>query len=175
VTTTETETHTAAIPTTPVVAGPTTTATRACPLISLPAVMVIVGQRLDHSTVRTSGGQAVGCDFYPITTGPLATKENLPKEGYPSAQIEVATYPSAESARQVLAIVSRAGGSPSLQSVGGQAAETYQTRFYPPDGRSDWACAFIKSSKLVTVLVAEATSDGQTNVLTLAERLYAHV
>jgi hypothetical protein len=85
-----------------------------------------------------------------------------------------ATYPSAESARQLLAIVSRAGGSASRQSIRGLTAETYQTRFYPPDGHSDWACAFIKRSHLVTVVVADSTSSGQTDAVNLARTLAAH-
>jgi hypothetical protein len=169
VTSTRTITRTpAAVPTSPVVAGPTTTTRKDCPLVRLAAATPIIGQRLDHSTVRQSGGKTVGCDFYPITSGVLAQKERLPKNGFPSARITITTYPSAESARQVLAIVSRAGGSPSRQSVAGLVGETFQTRFYPPDGKADWACAFIKGPKLVTVVVAESTSEGQTIVTDLA-------
>lgn len=156
-----------AIPATPVAAGPTTTTIGRCPGISLAMAMSIIGQRLDHVTVQISGGQPVGCKFYPITTG-YAGSEHLPTKGYPSAQISIATYPSARSARQGLAIVSRAGRSPSLQSVDGRVAETFQTRFYPPDGNADWACAFLKGPKLVTVLVAERTGTGQANALALA-------
>lgn len=162
----------AAIPTTPVVAGPTTSATRDCPLVPLTVVMPSIGQRLAHSTVQTSGGTTVGCKFYPVATG-LGESENLPGKGFPSAQITLTTYPSAESARQVLAIVSRAGGSPSLQSIDGLVAETFQTRFYPPDGQADWACAFIKGSRLITVLVAENTGQGQANAVALAEAFTA--
>ncbi|PZS16069.1 MAG: hypothetical protein DLM57_11275 [Pseudonocardiales bacterium] len=124
--------------------------------------------------MQTSGGKTVGCKFYPITTG-LATSEHLPTKGFPSAQITFTTYPSAESARQVLAIVSRAGGSPSLQSIDGLVAETFQTHFYPPDGEADWACAFIKGPKLITVLVAEPTGQGQTNAIALAEAFASKV
>ena len=178
----ETVTHTqtvtrspAAIPTTPVIAGPTTSASRDCPLIRLAVAMPIIGQRLDHATVQTSGGKTVGCEFFPITSGSLAKSEKLPKNGFPSARITVTTYPSAESARQVLAIVSSAGGSPSLQSIDGLVGETFQTRFYPPDGDGDWACAFIKGSKLVTVVLAESTGEGQTNALGLAQQFAAAV
>jgi hypothetical protein len=135
--------------------------------------MPIIGQRLDHATVQTSGGRTVGCRFYPITTGPLAISEHLPKHGFPSARIAVTTYPSAESARQVLAIVSDAGGSPALQSIDGLVAETFRTHFYPPDGKTDWACAFIKGPHLVTVLLAEPTSQGQSNVMDLAKAFAA--
>ena len=163
-----------AIPTTPVAAGPTTSTTKRCPWISVAGATSIIGQRLDHATVQTSGGKAVGCIFFPITSG-YAGSEHLPKDGFASARITVATYPSARSARQVLAIVSRAGHSPSLQSVDGLVAETFQTRFYPPDGDSDWACAFIKASKLTTVLVAEPTGAGQLNALALAHAVAAKV
>jgi hypothetical protein len=176
-TVTETQTLTrppAAIPTTPVLAGPTTVTSRECPLVRLATVVPIIGQRLDHSTVQTSGGKTVGCEFYPITAG-LAQSEKLPKHGYPSARITVTTYPSAESARQVLAIVSRAGGSPSRQPVAGLVGETFQTHFYPPDGGADWACAFIKGPRLIAVVVAEATSGGQKNVVDLADALATHV
>jgi hypothetical protein len=143
-------------------------------LVSKATVKAMVGQRLDHSTVQTSGGKTVGCEFYPITAGPLAISENLPRHGRPSVRITVVRYPSAESVRQVLATVSRAGGSPSRQSVGGHVAETYQTHFYPPDGNSDWACAFTTGSKLVTVFVADPTSSGQTDALDLARNLAPH-
>jgi hypothetical protein len=164
-----------AIPTTPVVAGPTTAAIKDCPLVSLAVATPIIGQRLDHSTVQMSGGKTVGCEFYPITTGPLATSENLPRNGFPSARIIVTTYPSAESARQVLAIVSRAGGSPSLQSIDGLVGETFRTHFYPPDGEADWACAFIKGPQLVTVLLAESTSAGQATVVAFAKAFASRV
>lgn len=156
------------IPTRPVAVGPINSTTRRCPWVSTAVVMRIIGQRLDRSTVQTRGGKTVGCTFYPITTG-YATSEHLPTHGFPSARITVTTYQSAVSARQVLAIVSRAGGSPSLQSVDGYVAETFQTRFYPPDGRRDWTCAFIKGPKLITVFVAEPSSQGQTIALALAE------
>lgn len=157
-----------AIPTRPVIAGPTTSRRGPCPLIGLQPTKSIIGQRLDHTTVQTSGGMPVGCTFYPITSG-YAPSEHLPRNGFPSARIRVATYPSANSARQVLAIMSRAGGSPSLQSVKSLVAETFQTPFYPPDGAADWACAFIKGPKLIIVNVAEAKSQGQSIALSIAE------
>jgi hypothetical protein len=164
-----------AIPTTPVIAGPTTVTTRDCPFVRIAVAVPIIGQRLDHSTVQTSGGRPVGCEFFPITTGPYASSEQLPKKGFPSARITVTTYPTARSARQVLALVSRAGRSPSQQSIAGRVGETFQTRFYPPDGTADWACAFIAGSKLVTVLVAEATSAGQKIVIELANASAARI
>jgi hypothetical protein len=129
------------------VAGPTISTIRQCPLVPIAEATPIIGQRLDHSTVQTSGGKTVGCTFYPTTTG-YAGSEHLPTNGFPSARVTVTTYPSAESARQVLAIVSRAGRSPSLQSIDGRVGETFQSRFYPPDGDADWACAFIEGPKL---------------------------
>lgn len=163
-----------AIPTRPVNAGPTTSKRGPCPLIGLKATASIIGQRLDHATLQTSGGIPVGCTFYPITSG-YAPSEHLPKNGFPSARISVVTYPSANSARQVLAIVSRAGGSPSLQSVNGLVAETFQTRFYPPDGAADWACVFIKGPKLITVNVAEDKSQGQSIALSLSDALASKI
>jgi hypothetical protein len=136
--------------------------------------MLIIGQRLDHSTVQMSGGMTVGCEFFPITTGPLAQSEKLPKDGFPSVRITVTRYPTGESARQVLAIVSRAAGSPSLQPIEGLVGETFQTHFYPPDGEADWACAYIKGPELVTVVLAEAKSEGQTNVVDLADTFATH-
>lgn len=162
------------IPTTPVAAGPTTTTTGRCPGLSLAKATSLIGQRLDHLTVQISGGRTIGCTFYPITTG-YAESEHLPTHGYPSARITVATYPGARSARQVLAIVSRAGMSPSLQSVNGLVAETFQTHFYPPDGDQDWACAFIKGPKLITIFVAESTGTGQANALALAETFASNI
>jgi hypothetical protein len=158
------------IPTAPVVAGPTSTAAKDCPLVSQSVTQTTVGQRLDHATVQVSGGKVVGCEFFPITTG-LAGNEHLPTGGYPSAKIVIATYQSAVSARQVLAITARAGGSPSLNNVDGLVAETFQSRFYPPDGHEDWFCAFIKGPLLVTVSVAENTSQGQDIALGLAARV----
>jgi hypothetical protein len=132
-----------------------------------------VGQRLDHATVQTSGGKIIGCVFFPITTG--YPNENLPTGGYPSAKIIITTYQSPASARQVLALTARAGGSPSLQHVDGLVAETFQSRFYPPDGRADWFCAFIKGPLLVTVSVAENKSQGQQIALDLASRVAPNV
>lgn len=163
-----------AIPTIPVAAGPTTSTVRRCPWVSLAVAMPIIGQRLDHTTVQTSGSKTAGCKFYPITSG-YAASEHLPTGGFPSARITLTTYPSAESARQVLAIVSTAGGSPSLQSVDGFVAETFQTHFYPPDGEADWACAFITGPKLITVLVAESTGQGQANALALAKAIASKI
>jgi hypothetical protein len=163
-----------AIPTTPVIVGPTTVTTRDCPLVPIAAVALIIGQRLDHSTVQTSGGRPVGCAFFPIT-GHYASREGLPKNGSPSARITVTTYPTATSARQVLALESRAGRSPSLQSIAGRVGETFQTRFYPPDGTADWACAFIAGPKLVTVLLADGSSAGQATVIGLAEASATHI
>jgi hypothetical protein len=164
----------AAIPTTPVIAGPTTVTTRDCPLVAVAVATQILGQRLDHSSVQTSGGRPVGCELFPIT-GPYASSEALPENGFPSARITVTTYPTARSARQVLALVSRAARSPSRQSIAGRVGETFQTRFYPPDGPADWACAFITGRKLVTVVLAEASSAGQANVIALANASATHI
>lgn len=143
--------------------------TKNCPLVSQAVAQDTVGQRLDHATVQVSGGKVVGCTFFPITTG--FPDEHLPTHGYPSARIVIATYLSALSARQALALTARAGGAPSLQHVAGLVAETFQNRFYPPDGRDDWFCAFIKGSLLVTVAVAENKSQGQQIALDLATRV----
>lgn len=158
------------IPTAPVIAGPTSTARKACPLVSQSAAQRTLGQRLDHATVQTSGGKVIGCEFFPITTR-LAGNEHLPTGRHPSAKIVIATYQGPVSARQVLAITARAGGSPSLQAVDGLVAETFQSRFYPPDGLQDWACAFIKEPLLVTVSVAERTSQEQQIALDLADQV----
>lgn len=157
------------IPTAPVMAGPTSTTTSDCPLVSQSVAQQTVGQRLDHATVQISDRFLVGCEFFPITNG--YPNEHLPIGGSPSAKIVITTYQSPVSARQVLALTARAGRSASLQHVDGLVAETFQNRFYPRDGRADWFCAFIKGRLLVTVAVAENASQGQQIALYLASRV----
>jgi hypothetical protein len=173
VTQTETLTHSpSVIPTTPVVAGPTTSAVADCPLISQADAMPIIGQRLDHASVQTSGGKVVGCEFFDIYDQSLAASEHLPTPPYPSARITITTYPSPDSAHNALAIASTAGTNPSLQTItGGLVGETYQTTFYPPDGKTDWACAFLKGPKLITVLLADQVLAGQGSVQNLANAI----
>jgi len=147
--------------TSPVAAGPTTTTTAGCPFISQADVQDTLGQRLDHTTLQSSAGAPVGCTFYPISGGALATSEHLPANGYPSATIVIQTFASETAAHNALAAAASTGGSPSQVTVaGGLVGETYQGEFYPPDGANDWICAFLKGQKLITVSTAN-TDDEQ--------------
>jgi hypothetical protein len=150
------------IPTTPIVAGPTTSARASCPFLSMADAANLLGQRIDHSVVLTSAKKTVGCQFFDVT-GQFAGSENLPPPTQASIEIRTAKYSSADSVHNALALLAGAGAQPQQVTVTPNlVGELFQTNFYPADHGQDWACAFIKGTTLVTVLTANTNQPAST-------------
>lgn len=111
-----------------------------CPYIDNDAARQAEGDRVGRVTLTTT--DPVGCNFYWQYD-----------ESRMILQISVANYPSQSGARNAMirdtASSSEVIGVPGL--VPGVDAVLFRTSFYPPDGPSDWACAFATASKVVTV------------------------
>lgn len=176
-TATRTVVHTRAPSTAPVVAGPTSSAKAACPFISRKAVAADLGMRLDRMTVQRSGGEAIGCRFYPLAhptaeCGEACFKgERLPPASQPVLQLLITRYPSASAAHNAMVLASHAGKNTQRVSVGGRAALAFQTGFYPKDDGKDWAVAFTRGTRLVRI--DTVVTSGSLSVITAAGRIAA--
>lgn len=120
---------------------------KACPYIhsnftdGTPNVADLEGDRVYRTTVITTTNP-VGCRFYFWAS---------PYEAV--ADIVTQRFPTAAQAQAAMLATARAGRS--AQSVTGLVpgvnGAVYQTRFFGPDGSTDWACAFTKGTVLVIV------------------------
>ena len=112
-----------------------------CPYISTQDAADTEGNRVYRTTTITSRNP-VGCRFYFWCCDYHATMDILPQ-----------TFDTPTDAYNAMVRTGEAGsnvtGIPSL--VPGVAAVLYQTRFYGPDGGTDWACTFAKGRIMVTV------------------------
>lgn len=127
-----------------------------CPYISNDAARAAEGDRVGRVMLTTTSPP--GCNFYWQYD-----------DSRMILQISVANYPSQTGAynamiRDTVAAPERIGVQ-ALIAQNGCSAETsqddrptscvdavlYRTTFYPPDGNRDWAAAFAKSSRVVTV------------------------
>lgn len=174
-TTTRTVIHTAAPSTAAVVAGPTSSAQGACPFIAAKTVAADLGMRLERTTVQHSGGQAIGCRFYPLShpnaeCGEACFKgEHLPPASQPVLQLLITRYPTANAAHNAMVLASRAGQNAEQVSVGARTALAFQSDFYAKDKGTDWAVTFTRGTKLVRV--DTVVTSGSLSVLTAAEHV----
>jgi hypothetical protein len=120
---------------------------KACPYIKsdthdgTPNVADLEGDRVYRTTVLTTMSP-VGCKFYFYAS---------PYEAV--ADVVTQRFADAAAARSAMIATAKAGRS--AQTVAGLAPGVdgvlYQTKFFAPDGSTDWACAFAKGPILVIV------------------------
>lgn len=176
ITRTVVHTQTPTIDPSPIVAGPTTSATGACPLLPEQTVHQDVGMRLDRQTVQRSGSQVIGCRFYPLThpnaqcDATCLANEHLPPADQAAVEITLEHYGSATDARNAMILRARKGSGVQQVSVGADGVGlAYQIEFYPADHGRDWACAFTHGD---TLAVVKTTTTGTSfNAVAVAKRL----
>jgi hypothetical protein len=146
----------------------------ACPYITNDAARQAEGDRVGRVTLTTT--TPPGCNFYWQYD-----------ESRMILQISVANYPSQTGAynamiRDTAAAPERIGVQ-GLIAQDGCTAETaqterpekcvdavlYRTNFYPPDGNTDWAAAFAKGSRVITVKTQQ--NDVSFNARNVAEQI----
>jgi hypothetical protein len=119
------------------------------------------GDRVYRTTVLT-GLKPVGCRFY-FWAGPFEA----------IAEIAPSTFASPQAARAAMiataAVDKGAQGYHNL--VPGVDAISYRTKFFGPDGSSDWACVFVKGS--IMVVVRTQRTDTSFNGRQIAEAIAA--
>ena len=132
-------------PTGPIATGPIKAVEGECPYISVTDASTKEGNRIDKHYVLMARGKPVGCRFMFWT------------DAYAVLEINKRTYASADAAYNAMVRIGRRGGSSHGVKglVPGVDAVLYQTRFYEPDGESDWACTFAKGKTVVTVNTAQ--------------------
>ncbi|MGI8677917.1 MAG: hypothetical protein ACR2LX_04355 [Jatrophihabitans sp.] len=123
---------------------------------SKPNVADIQGNRVGRTTVLT-GLRPVGCRFY-FAYNYQAVADIVPQ-----------TFASPAAAHNAMVRTAQAGtgveGAPNF--VPGVDGISYRTRFFGPDGNSDWAFVFAKGTVLVVVHSEEKTTS--QNALLLAK------
>jgi hypothetical protein len=112
-----------------------------CPYLTTADAATTEGNRIYRSTIITSR-QPVGCRFYFWCCDFHATMDILPQTFSTPTDAYNAMVRTGEAGSNVTGIASL---------VPGVAAVLYQTRFYGPDGNTDWACTFAKGRIMVTV------------------------
>lgn len=135
----------ASVPTGPIAVGPVKAVEGDCPYISVTDASTKEGNRIDKHYVLTAHGKTVGCRFMFWT------------DAYAVLEITKRTYANADAAYNAMVRIGQRGanyhGVKGL--VPGVDAILYQTRFYAPDGATDWACTFAKGTSVVTVNTAQ--------------------
>jgi hypothetical protein len=120
----------------------------------------IEGDHVYRTTVLT-GMKPVGCRFY-FYAGPFEA----------IADIVTQTFSSAAAAHDALILTGNAGTQADGEKDGisrGIDSVVYRTRFFGPDGDTDWACAFAKGKVLVIVHTQQENSS--RNALYLAQAI----
>lgn len=178
-TATRTVIHTAAPPTGPVAAGPTSSAKGTCPYITTQRVAHDLGMRLGRATVQRSGGEVIGCTFYPLAHPtaqcPAACfeGENLPPASQPVLKLLITRYPDATAAHNAMVRTARAGSNIQQVTIGDSTGLAFQTDFYPRDKGKDWAVILTRGAKLVRV--DTVVTSGSLSVVTAAEHLVTKI
>ena len=133
------------VPTGPIAVGPVKAIEGDCPYISVSDASTKEGNRIDKHYVLKARGKTVGCRFMFWT------------DAYAVLEITKRTYANADAAYNAMVRIGQRGanyhGVKGL--VPGVDAILYQTRFYAPDGATDWACTFAKGTSVVTVNTAQ--------------------
>jgi hypothetical protein len=117
------------------------------------------GDRVYRTTVLTTM-KPVGCRFYFYAP---------PYEAI--AEITTHTFATAAEAHDGIVLTSRTGTAAQGKTaiVPGVDAVVYRTKFFGPDGASDWACAFAKGK--VMVVVRTQRKDTSLNALLIAQAI----
>ena len=114
------------------------------------------GDRIYRTTVITTTNP-VGCRFYFWAPPFEATADILPQR-----------FASATQAHNAMVLTALAASQATSQTniVPGVDAVLYRTKFFGPDGATDWACAFAKGRLLVIVHTQQ--NDTSLNALNIA-------
>lgn len=112
-----------------------------CPYISNQDAADTEGNRIYRTTLVTTL-HPVGCRFYFWCCDYHATMDIVPR-----------TFATPTDAYNAMVRTGQAGSSVTgIDSlIKGVSAVLYQTKFYGPDGATDWACTFAKGKVMVTV------------------------
>ncbi|MCL2780334.1 MAG: hypothetical protein FWD74_02375 [Actinomycetia bacterium] len=163
ITTTRTITHTVPAPspppTTAINLGPTRSADGDCPFIDTQTAADLEGNRIGRVVVLSQRGKPVGCQFH------FDTNWGPPRM---TMQILAKTFHTETDAYNAMV---HAGGPNAIgvrNLIPGVDAVLYQTTFYEPDGDQDWACAFAKGVRMVTVKTDQSVSSGYQDARNVA-------
>jgi hypothetical protein len=112
-----------------------------CPYISTQNAAETEGNRIYRTTIIT-GTNPVGCRFYFWCCDFHATMDIVPQTLGSALEAYNAMVRTGEAGSNAIGV---------RALVPGVSAVLYQTKFYGPDGPTDWACTFAKGTRLVTV------------------------
>jgi hypothetical protein len=112
-----------------------------CPYISTQDAAETEGNRIYRTTIITSA-HPVGCRFYFWCCDFHATTDIVPRAFASPLEAYNAMVRTGEAGAKAIGV---------RALVPGVSAVLYQTKFYGPDGATDWACTFAKGRTMVTV------------------------
>jgi hypothetical protein len=112
-----------------------------CPYISTSNAAATEGNRIYRTTIITKT-HPVGCRFYFWCCDFHATMDIVPQTFATPLEAYNAMVRTGEAGSNVMGVKAL---------VPGVSAVLYQTKFYGPDGATDWACTFAKGKTVVTV------------------------
>jgi hypothetical protein len=112
-----------------------------CPYISTQDAAETEGNRIYRTTVITST-HPVGCRFYFWCCDFHATMDIVPRAFASPLEAYNAMVRTGEAGANAIGV---------RALVPGVSAVLYQTKFYGPDGATDWACTFAKGRTMVIV------------------------
>jgi len=111
-----------------------------------------VGVRIGRITVQSSAGRTVGCRFHADQDPAYRASEHLPGPNQPVLQIASTRYRDPPSAHNAMVRLARAGANAYTANLApGIEGISFQTRFDPADGGTDWAYTFRKKNTVVIV------------------------
>lgn len=120
-----------------------------------------------------SGGRTIGCRFYADQDPIFRASEHLPGPNQPVLQIVSSRYADSTAAHNAMVLLARSGHN-GYQASLSAAIEgiSFQTRFDPSDGNTDWAYTFHKSETVVVINTAQADTalDARTVASAIAAR-----
>ena len=135
---------------------------KSCPLATTDFIRNTMGMRLGRVT-RLRGNDLSGCRFYALQGSSLHNSEHLPGPKQPVLEILTRRFGLPFEARKAmlfLAQVNKNAQHVPLGKAGGGVC--FQTKFYPKDHGTDWACAAVKGSTEVVVHSVDTTGTFST-------------
>ncbi len=124
-----------------------------CPYVATRKAWDLEGNRMGLTT--TFGASPVGCRFYFLYADHHVVLEIAPTR-----------FTSNVLAHNAMVLTAEKGTEAAIpRSAGGLDAVVFRTKFYGPDGASDWACAFTKGTTMVVIRTDQTnTSEDAVNV-----------
>jgi len=112
-----------------------------CPYITTQSAAETEGNRIYRTTIITNT-HPVGCRFYFWCCDFHATMDIVPRAFASALEAYNAMVRTGDAGSDAIGVKAL---------VPGVSAVLYQTKFYGPDGATDWACTFAKGATMVTV------------------------